>query len=107
MGDKTYIRFQVVTVARIEDQDEKLLKIDGENFVKYLDEDQKVSTKNDNQAGKYLLVEAKGAEGLVYITGSIQLLQGDGSTYEGNADNKDTFKKELFFRQISLGNPNR
>lgn len=72
-GDQEYTRFQIVTVARY-DAGEKKLVIDDALVGQAMDDDQKVGKDTDEgQTGQYLIVEGKGSTGLAYLEGTVKL----------------------------------
>lgn len=83
-GDQTYTRFQIVTVARF-DAAEKKLVIDDALVSQAMDDDQKIGKDTaEGQAGQYLIVEGKGSSGLAYLEGTVKIKK-DGGDAEGEA----------------------
>lgn len=76
VGPNKFTRFEIVTVARYEAEDKKLV-IDGEKIGAFLDDKDRVKKDNSNQDGDYLLVKGEGNGGLAYLTGKISLKKND------------------------------
>lgn len=78
VGPNSFTRFEIVSVARYEVADKKLV-IDGEKIGAFLDDSDRVKIANKNQDGEYLLVKGQGEVGLAYLTGVVKLQKNDGS----------------------------
>jgi hypothetical protein len=76
VGPNKFTRFEIITVARYE-ADQKKLVIDGEKIGAFLDDKDRVKKDNSNQEGDYLLVKGQGDAGLAYLTGKISLKKND------------------------------
>ena len=83
MGENTYTRFEIVTVGKYENGN---IVIDGAEFTKFMDADQRVGKENGNNAGTYLVVEGQGKLGLTYITGAATLKMNDNTTVQNVKD---------------------
>ena len=78
VGPNKFTRFEIVSVARYEVAEKKLV-IDGEKIGAFLDNKDRVKKENNNQDGEYLLVKGQGDSGLAYLTGKISLKKNDGT----------------------------
>lgn len=74
----SYKRLRIATVAAY-DPGAKELQIDGTKVNEFIDKKNQIS-RDGGQAGKYLLIQAKGDKGLAYLTGLITIKKADATT---------------------------